>query len=68
MLDSTNEGVQWMRGHAPVFTIRMCDRFRVEATGKEDKGSAACAHRSCSGVGEVVRENNAIATGRGDGS
>jgi len=44
------------------------DVFRVEATGKKDKGSTTCAHESCSGVGEVVRENNAIATGRGDGS
>jgi len=59
----TNETVQWPH----LYDSNVCEVFRVEATGK-DKESATCAHESCSGVGEVVRENNGIATGRGDGS
>ena len=57
------------RGAVPrICDSDVCDVFRVEATGKENKGSTTCAHESCSGMGEAVRGNNAVATGRGDGS
>jgi len=62
--------MQWTRGRAPhLYDLNVCEVFRVEATGKGDRENTTCAHESCSGAGEMVRrENNAVATGLGNGS